>query len=1030
MSLPALAVKRPVTFLMIFIGVVGIGIIALVGLRLNLFPDLELPTIAVITTYPGTAPEDMEALITKPIEEAIATVQNLDTLSSQSREGVSVVIAEFAWGADLGLAEQDVRKNIDLIEGLLPEDAEEPLEFRFDPNLVPIMGISVSGEQSPEELRLIAEKDVEPRLERIEGVATADTTGGEIRQIQIQVDREKLTARGVSLQQLLSTIQRENVVIPAGTLEEDNIEYAVRTLGEYQSVDQIARTVVTFHNGVPIYVRDVADVVDGTEEPRAITRVNGSSAVVVTVRRASGANTVQVTERILSRLPEIESVLPGIKLSVIFQEAEIIQESIGNLFQTIILAVVLCGLTLFIFLRTLRTTSIVLVAIPISVVGTFTVMSLFNVSLNVVSMGGLALGVGLFVDNSIVVLESIFRHREQGEPVWEGSVVGAGEVSTAIAASTFTTICVFFPLLFVPGISGQMFRDMSLTVVFALLVSLFVALTLIPLVSSRILTVIGERDRGVSALLGTIIERGSRLHSSMLEWCVNHRLHLLALVGGSFVLSMLVMVGFVGISFIPDVDTGSLTIELEGPAGTGLEETDKTFQVAERAIQESVPELKTMFTNIGAAGGFFGMGGEGSHAGTIRLELVKRNERTRATRDIENELREILYRSVRGVDIRFSADTGFGGGMGPPSQVNVEIYGYDLSTLLALAREVQTRLATVPGVADIENSLGETGRPQLSLRYDRDKLYDLGLSTGSVSQIVQTALQGSVASRYKEGGREYDILVRMKEEYRSTTEDIGRLRIVTPRGGVVLLQDVADTEYGRTAVTLTRKDQQRIADVSFRTIERPLGDVLTDVRASLTDIDWPRDSRWELGGSAEDLQQSFIWLGYALLVGMGLVYMVMASQFESLRNPFIIFLTIPLSAIGVAWMLFLTRTTLNLFSMIGVIVLVGIVINNSIVLIDYINLLRQRGKGIREATREAARVRFRPVLMTALTTILAMLPLALEIGPGAETWSPMARSVVGGLLAGTVSTLLVIPVLYLMFEERREKRQANDRTGG
>lgn len=1021
MSLPGFAVKRAITFSMIFIALVGIGILALVGLRMDLFPQMELPMVAVITQYSGTSPEDMESLVTRPIEETIATVQNLDTLTSQSREGTSLVMAEFTWGTDMSVAERHVREKVDLIKGYLPEDAQEPLIFRFDPTLMPVMGISVAGTGDLAALRRIAEDEVEPRLERIEGVAAADTSGGEVREIQIQVDRERLTARGITLTQVMGAIRRENAVVPAGTIEEGETEYTIRTLGEYKSVDQIANTVITYHNGVPIYVEDVADVVDGTQERRQITRVNGKPAVVLTIRRASGANTVEVTDRVLSQLDDIERGVEGVDLSVVFQTADIIKESMNNLFNTIILAVVLCGIILFIFLRSFRSIVVVLVSIPVSIITTFVAMNAFGVTMNIVSMGGLALGVGLFVDNSIVVLESIFRHREKGEPAEQGAIIGSSEVATAITASTLTTICVFFPVVFVPGIAGQIFRDMALTVTFSLLISLFVALSLVPLISSRILKITRSRNKGVTDFLGGIIDRTTTIYGRMLNWCLNHRRTTLIAVGLLFTLSLFVLFRFVGMSFMPEMDTGSINVEIERKPGTRLAETDSTFQKAEKILKEKVPEMKIMYTSIGSGEGFIALGGQGSHAGSIRLELTDLEKRERSTQEIEAQLRKTFPSQFPNAEVKFTT-AGYMGGMGTPTGANIQIFGYDLNELQRISQKVVEAVEEVPGAVGVESSM-EEGRPQLILSYKRDRLYDFGLSTSSVSEFIKTAIQGSVVSQYKEKGEEYDILVRMKKKDRSEIEDIRRLNISTPTGADVRLADVVDIQYTRAPLMIQRKDQNRMVEVSFRAAGRPLGDVLNDVEEKLSTINFPSGSRWVIGGSGEDMRKSLTWLAYALIVGMFLVYMVTASEFESLRDPFIMFLTIPLSLIGVTWMLLVTGTTLSIISMIGVIMLVGIVINNSIVLVDYINLLRLRGQGVLEAVREAGTIRFRPVLMTAFTTILAMTPLALEIGPGAENWAPMARSVIGGLLAGIFITLLIIPVIYTLFEERREARR-------
>jgi len=1025
MNLSGLAVKRPVTFLMLFIALVGIGVVAYVGLKMDLFPQLELPMVAVITQYSGTSPEDIESLITRPIEEGVARVQNLDTLSSQSREGISLVIAEFAWGTGMDVAERHVRESIDLIKARLPDDAEEPLIFRYDPTMMPVMVISVSGKEDLGELRYLAENEIEPRLERIEGVASASTMGGEAREIQIQTDRERLTARRITLGQLMDVVRRENVVIPAGTIEEEDTEYTIRTLGEYTSVPQIADTVVIYQNGVPIYVKDVAKVVDGAREQRQITRVNGKPAVVISINRASGANTVDVSRRVLSELKGIENSLKGIDLSVIMEQAQIIEESMNNLLRTIILAVVLSGAILLVFLRNLRATLVVLISIPVSIITTFVAMNLAGVTMNIVSMGGLALGVGLFVDNSIVVLESIFRHRERGEPAHQGAIIGSSEVTTAITASTLTTICVFFPIVFVSGIAGQIFRDMVLTVTFSLLISLLVALTLVPLVSSHILHLGNSQSKGLAYSLGGLIEKGIFIYEKMLNWCLTHRKLVLAIVGGLGVLSLFVMVRFVGVSFMPEMDTGSININIKRPVGTTLGETDKTFQKAEEIIREEVPELKTIYAQLGAGAGFFALMSEGSHAGSIQLDLVDRNKRKRSTQEIESQLRMALSSALPESKVEFTAGMQ-AGGMGSTTDADIEIYGHDLSQLQQLSQQIAKEVEKVPGVVDVTSSLEKEGRPQLSLEYNRDKLYDFGLSTYVVSQLIKTAIQGSVASQYKEKGREYNILVRMQEKDRSKIENLEKIEILTPRGVHVRLADVVDINHVRTPLSIERKGQHRMADVSFRAVGRSLGDALSDVEAKVSKIDFPSDFRWEIGGSGEDMRQSLTWLVYALIIGMILVYMVMASEFESLRDPFIMFLTIPLSLTGVIWMLFITRTTLSIVSMIGIIMLMGIVINNSIVLVDYTNLLRQRGKSISEAVREAGRIRFRPVLMTALTTILAMIPLALQIGSGAENWAPMARSVIGGLLVGTLITLLIIPVIYTLFEERREKRKVRE----
>ncbi len=1019
MGLPNLSTSRPITFLMLFIAIIGIGVVSLSRISIDLYPDIDFPTVTIVSTYEGVSPEDIETLITKPIEETVASVEDVDEVTSASREGMSMVTVKFKWGKDMDIASLDVREAVDFVKPYLPEDADEPFVFKFSTSAMPIVFLGLGGDYSLSEIKKISEDQVEPRLERIQGVAAVYTQGGREREIHVYANDEKLEAYGLSLDQLVHALRMENVRVPGGRIEQGRSDFLVRTSGEFESVREIADVVVLRAQGSPVYLKDVAQVEDAFADRAEELRLGGRPGVMVMVQKQSTANTVEVAERVNEALPGIEKAL-DVKFVTFMDSAKYIERSIGNLSTVALQGAALAVIVLLLFLRNIPSTLIIAASIPVSVIATFIVMRFFNVTLNMISMGGLALGIGMLVDSSIVVLENIFRLRERGLTRKEAAVYGAEEVGNAITASVLTTVAVFLPVVFVPGIAGILFRDMALTVVFALLCSLFVALSLIPLLASKLLSVKRKAERRkTTGKLGGAYE-------SVLRWSLRHRKTALAIAAVIFILSIS-LVRYVGIEFTPASEPGEFQLTVEMPVGTRLDVTEEAAIEAETIIQREVPEIQSMFARIGQGTGFGAIfGGAGSHMGRLWFQVVPLNERDRGDEEIRLALRQPLMQ-VPGAKVYFSADA-FSEMMFGGARLAVEIYGEDLKVARDLAVAISDTMEAIYGATDVRISRQE-GKPESRIIIDEDKAAKFGLSISSIGNSVQTAIMGAVAGQYREGGKEYTIRVRLPEEERRSLEDVMDVLIPTPMGGAIPLSALADMEVAGGPVEIERKGQQRLISVTGNlTGERDLGSVVGELREKLATIAVPPDFVAEIAGEAQEVAESFRWLGLALLGAVFLVYMVMASQFESLRHPFIIMFSLPLSFIGVAWMLFLTGTTLSINSFIGVIVLAGIVVNNAIILVDYTNLLRARGMELEEAVVTAARTRRRPILMTAFTTMLAMTPMALGLGEGSELNSPMARSVIGGLATSTFLTLVIIPVVYMSFErfsERFEKKAAS-----
>ncbi len=1028
MSLSSLAVRRGVTFSMAYLIVVGAGLYGLSQLRIDMFPDITFPMVTVVATYEGASPEDVETVVTRPLEEAVATVENVEHVTSQSKDGASVVGVELAWGTDVDKAEREIRKNIDLIANFLPPDLDRPLVFSFDPSMQPILLLAVSGPFSQAELRHMCEHMIEPRLERIEGVAQVNTAGGLSREIQVRLIPERMQNYGISTDAVVAALRLNNLRIPGGELNEQGREFQVQNMGQFERVDEIRELVVGVKGQVPVKLRAVAEVVDSFKEPKRVIRHNGRPGLLLIVRKQTGANSVEACNNVEKALDEvIGSLPPGIVIRPIFNQSDFIEQSIGNLSNTALMAFGLAFLVLLMFLWNFRASLTVATAIPISVVSTFMVMDAAGITLNIISLAGLALAIGMLVDNSIVVLENIFRHLELGEEPRQASIAGAREVGMAITASTLTTVAVFAPVLFVPGIAGMMFRDMAYTICFSLLTSLVIALTLVPLMASRLVRIdLNKRSpagEGTATSGGKVFNAFKRRYGVLLGWSLRHRWKTLGIATLIMVASIAATATSIQVDFFAQQDSGMLLFQADSMVGTDLQTTDRQFEELEEIVRQKVPEATDALSDIGTGDGWIAMFSKGSYSGILRLRLLGLNERKRRGMrgqfEIERDLRE-QFAEVPGIRTTKFNFFAFGG-----NDVVTEIYGDDLTKLQMLGLEIKQMVEQIDNAEDVTFSLEES-KPEYGVYFDRQRLSAMGLSTGQVASAVSTFFQGTLAGRFREGGWEYDIRVRSPREYREAKTSLEGMPISTLSGQSVPLKTLADVRERVGPVQITRKDQQRMVTVTSIVSGQNMGQVVEDIEKGVEQLRKKRDLSefsFKTAGSAEDFQDSIKWLGIALIVAMFLVYMVMASQFESLVAPFIIFFSIPLAIIGVVWILVLTGTALNVPALIGCIMLVGVVVNNAIVLVDYINQLRATGLKVAEATWQAAQVRMRPVLMTAMTTILAMVPLAMEIGEGSEGWSPMARVVVGGLAVSTLLTLVIIPVIYQIIEGWRERRR-------
>ncbi|HSF14313.1 MAG TPA: efflux RND transporter permease subunit [Vicinamibacteria bacterium] len=1029
MNLPRFAIRRPITVTMVCSVAILLGGISFTLLPVDLMPDVEFPTITVVTEYPGVAPEEMETLVTRPIERSISSAPGVEEITATSSEGQSRVQVRFEWGTNLDEAANEIRTRVDRLRNTLPEDAEPPSLFKFDVSQFPILFMAVSGDRDPKDLRQFIEDQILYRLERVPGVAAADVRGGLRREIHVDLSLERLRGYSLSIRDVVNVLRRENLNEPVGPVEEGDFELLLRTQGEFQTVEQIQNIVLTVHDGVPVYVKDVARVEDSHEEIRDVVRVDGRPGIRLSVRKQAGANTVTVARAVKAELERINRDYPDITATPIMDQSEFIEQSIRNVRDAAISGSILAVLVLFVFLRNIRSTFVIAASIPIAVISTFALMYFNGFTLNTMSFGGLALGVGMLVDNAIVVLENVFRHRESGRSRYDSAVEGTNEVSSAIVASTLTTIAVFVPLVFLTGMSGIMFQQLAYVIAFALFSSLVVALTVIPVLCSKYLRV-AEPDANRHPILQRIVHRSGEFltaldaeYQGLIRWALGHR-RSVAWGTGLLLAGSLLLAPMVGFELMPETDEGEVRLTLELPAGTRVEVTEAVALEVESMVLREVPEAEHVLTEVGGGG----WRESSTHRANIRIQLVDQTQRDRSTQEIANALRPHLVKRP-GV-LAFARASGgmflMRMGRGGEDRISVEIRGHDMQIANELALQVKEIVENVPGVTDAQVSRRE-GMPEMLVTVDRDKAATMGLNVSDLADALRTTVGGRIASMFRQAGNEYNILVRLQEEDRRDLASVEQVPMYTPVGQTVPVSSLVRMQRREGPVNIERKDQERIVTVTANFASRDLGSIMGDIESGIRNLTLPPEFTILFGGEYEEQQKAFRGLMLCLVLAVILVYMVMAAQFESLRDPLVILFSIPLAAIGVILMLFLTDTTFNIQAFIGAIMLAGIVVNNAIVLVDYTNLLRRRdGLPLRQAVELAGRRRLRPILMTTLTTVLAMIPMALGIGEGAEVQAPMARVVIGGLSVSTLITLILIPTLYTTVEERIAEEQQSE----
>ncbi len=1032
MNLPEFAIRRPVTTLMVTLIAVLLGGIAFVKIPVDLMPEIVYPTLSVQATYEGVAPEEMETLVTRPLEEAFSAAPGVEEITSTSTEGQSFVRIGFEYGQDLDEAANELRSRLDRRRGQLPEDMDPPVIYKFDVSQFPIMFLTVASDKmGPKELRHFVEKQVQYRLERVPGVAQFTVRGGLRREIHVALDLKKLRALDMSVAQIVQIVQRENLNRPVGPVREGRFEVLLRTQGEFNTLEELRSIVISTRGGVPIYLRDVATVEDSHEEIRYKVSVNGQEAIRLFVYKQSGSNTVEVSDLVKEEIANIERDYPDISISMTRDTADFIRASIMNLEQAAGFGAILAVIVLMFFLRSLASTLIIGTAIPIAVITTFALMYFNGFTLNTISFGGLALGVGMLVDNAIVVLENIYRHREEGKTRKEAASQGSKEVAMAITASTLTTVAVFVPVLFISGISGQQFQQLAWVVSFALLCSLLVALTVVPALASKYLPrpVSARERKGLTGMLDRgafgFIDGLTNFYGKILNWALDHRLSVIA--GAVFLFACTVyLMPLIGVELQPEADEGEIRVRAELEPGTRVEVTHGVMERLAGIVGETVPEAEYIQVESGSSSPFRG---GGQNTGDLRISLVEQARRDRSSAEIASELRKafgveagtlITVRTGGGLFSRISRI-----GSGDGDRLEVEIRGHDFGILADIADEVRERMLAVPGVTDATVSR-KPGLPEMLIHVDRAKASSMGLNVSDVADTMETAVGGRRASFYREEGDEYQILVRLQEQDRMDLGQVGAIPLTTPGGRTIPAESVVRMQRQEGPISISRADQERIVGVSGAIEGRDLGSIVADLDRSLREMSLPVGYELSYGGEWEEQQEAFGELRFAAILALVLVYMVMASQFESLRDPFIILLSIPLAAIGVVGLLLITNTTFNIQGFLGIIVLVGIVVNNAIVLIDYINLQRREfNLGLRDAVIVAGKNRLRPILMTTITTVLGLAPMSLGIGEGGELQAPLARVVIGGLLTSTLITLVFIPVVYMVLEERTERKEVS-----
>jgi HAE1 family hydrophobic/amphiphilic exporter-1 len=1028
--------------LIIFLLLIGLGLFALVNLPIDLLPEINPPYLVVVTSYPGAGPEEVERSVSRVLEAALSGVSSLEELNSTSSKGSSMVIMEFSYGTDLADASNSVRDALERVRNYMPAEADSPMIFRFNPSMIPIMGLMLTGNRSPEELRELAEDTIIPRIEQTPGIATASVNGGREKIIRIEIPQSRLEAYGLTVTQMQQMLASQNMQVAAGTITEGGLSYILTTLGEYTSLEQIRNTVISYKGGGlvngeiqqprTVFLRDVANVIDGYRDEESTVFVNGTPAVMMQVQKQSGKNSVQTARNLRERLEKMTREIPqDIKITEVFNTTDQIENSLNEVTSSATSGALLAVLILFIFLRSIKPTLIIGISIPISIVVTLLMMYFAGLTLNLMTMAGLVLGIGMLVDNSIVILENIYRYREKGSKLQAAAVLGAQEMIVAIIASTLTTICVFAPLVAFQGMlemAGEMFAGLAFTVVISLAVSLITAIVLVPVLSSHYLPLVTRKQkplRGPLAGIDRAFERFFNWLDDAYRWAVDKVLQhkvvvillLVALLGGS-----IFMIPRIGWVFMPEQEADSVSINVTLPMGSPLPETESVLQRLQLIVEREVQGYERLILNNGGGGGMMGMGGGSSNTGSLRINLPEFDKRIDSADEIKAKMRR-HFNEFPGVAFSFSSG---GMGMGSGNPVDIVIRTDDLVKGKAIAEKIVTLLKErLPQVREPQVDLKD-GLPQIEIEIDRDRLYALGLNTYTVGNEIKAAVDGITATRYKTQGHDYDVVLFLAEADRSTRPALDHIFINSQVAGRVPLSNFASYKEGTGPMTISRENQSRVIHVTAGVVPGTKINLLEDQVRDLITAEIPAedDVIIEYAGDNAEMMQMMGRFVLIMVVAVFLVFGVMACLFESFKDPFIIIFTIPLSVIGIVAIYLITGTTFNVLTAVGLLVLLGVIVNNGIVLVDYTNLLRKRGLPLHQACVEAAGNRLRPILMTTLTTILGLAPMAFVPGEGSEMVAPIGKTVLGGLSFGTLMTLFLMPTIYAIMNKRSDDRQA------
>ena len=1020
MSLYASAVKRPVMTTLCFVAVAIMGLFSLQQLPIDLYPDIETNTIMVLTTYQGASAQDIEQNVTRPLENTLNSVQHLKHISSKSKENISVITLEFEFGYDIDVMTNDVRDKLDMVLKALPDDAENPIIFKFSTDMIPIVLLSVQAEESMPGLYKILDDGVANPLARIDGVGSVSITGAPKREVHIYVDPIRLEAFNLSIETIASIIGAENRNIPGGNFDIGSDTYALRVQGEFSDARQMLDVVVGSKDGKNVYLRDVARIDDSLEERTQQSYNNGQKGAMIVVQKQSGANSVAIANAIHEKLPSIQKTLPSdIKLGVIVDTSDNIKNTINSLVETVLYALLFVMIVVLAFLGRWRATFIIVITIPLSLIASFIYLYGTGNTLNIVSLSALSISIGMVVDDAIVVLENVTTHIERGADPKQAAVHGTNEVAISVVASTLTLIAVFFPLTLVKGMSGVLFRQLGWMVCIMMIISTTCALSLTPMLCSQWLR-LNPKQGKLFKLLFKPIERAldalDNGYAFLLERVVRHKTVTILICVAVFISSMS-LTKFIGSEFFPTADDGRLGVSLELPIGTRVVRAQESTARLFNEWMEKYPEIQVLNYTVGQASTdntFASMQDNGSHIVSMNIRLVNPGDRDRGIVEIAQLMREDLKHYPEFKKAQVNVGGRRGGSMSGQSSIDYEIYGYDFTVTDSVAQRVKRILESIPGTADITISRADY-QPEYQVDFDREKLAIYGLNLSTAANYLRNRINGSTASYFREDGEEYDIKVMYALEFRTSIADIENILIYNAQGKSVRVKDVGKVVERFTPPTIERKDRERIITVSTIVQGRAMSEIVADAQPLLDKLDLPVGININLSGSYEDQQDSFRDLGLLAILIIILVYIVMAAQFESLTYPGIIMTSLPFAFSGIVLILWATGTHLNVMSMIGSIMLIGIVVKNGIVLIDYITLNRERGMSIRSAVVLGGKSRLRPVVMTSLTTILGMVPMAVGSGQGAEMWRPLGIAVIGGLTFSTLLTLLFVPALYCIF---------------